>query len=209
MPRLFEQQTVFDFTVDCCTYLACASSNDWSVMLMICCKISPISCLRPSNSSVCFISAPCWPCIIDTEFTGIGAEVCINLSFPSIEPLSSSSFGKQSKMSSHGTRIWSIKTRPLAAFCTLKSKVLLRNRFPQLNGVVMLMSFGIAVTFFVKECYARLAVVFSSCHSTCVWSNDVSIFSAWVQLDWQLAFLISISNFQRTSNKTEPKSCLI
>lgn len=30
------------------THLACASSSDWSVMFMICCKISEMSCFRTS-----------------------------------------------------------------------------------------------------------------------------------------------------------------
>ena len=62
-------------------YLACASSNDWSVMFMICWRMSPMSCLRPSGPSsadfICSIT-DCWPDIIPgtcTEFS----------TFPSIE----------------------------------------------------------------------------------------------------------------------------
>lgn len=59
------------------SHLACASSSDWSVMFIICCKMSPISCLRPSPSSGGFIwawSITCCPGTIGTE--GIWIEDC-------------------------------------------------------------------------------------------------------------------------------------
>lgn len=38
------------------TNFACASSKLWSVMVMICCRMSPMSCFRPSPSAP---SSPC------------------------------------------------------------------------------------------------------------------------------------------------------
>ncbi|TNN34491.1 hypothetical protein EYF80_055347 [Liparis tanakae] len=40
-------------------HLACASSKLWSVMVMICCNMSPMSCLRPSPSAPAVPSCMC------------------------------------------------------------------------------------------------------------------------------------------------------
>lgn len=41
-------------------HLACASSRLWSVMVMICCKMSPMSCFLPSPSLAPVLSWMCW-----------------------------------------------------------------------------------------------------------------------------------------------------
>lgn len=40
-------------------HLACASSRLWSVMVMICCKMSPMSCFLPSPSVAPVLSGMC------------------------------------------------------------------------------------------------------------------------------------------------------
>ena len=54
------------------THLACASSKLWSVMVMICCRISPISCFLASCECVCSGCCPCCWSTVPWLVTGGG-----------------------------------------------------------------------------------------------------------------------------------------